>query len=262
MFAALQGRAWGEGPRNSWFVCFNHPHIESHPAYLASTSPPKKKGAHTPWQGPPPVGRPQTPPRSRPGTFPFPPRVPVTNKRDKRQACQSTSEARPRALWDPDPGPTPTGRSQTRPGRPRPLARRRRPSGCSPEPHSPGPSRPAAASARPRRPLTTLTGPPAPPRRGLTCCPPPCPRRSPVSPRSRAGGGGGGGAAPTRGGRSQGRSSPWANHSGLWGFTRPSGSRSSRAAQPRSPAPGMPAQPQCPRSGSESGRSQPGHSGQ
>lgn len=113
-------------------------------------------------------------------------------------------------------------------------------------------------------PLTTLTGPPPPPRRGLTCCPPPCPRRSPVSPRSRAGGGGGGGggAAPTRGGRSQGRSSPSANHSGLWGFTRPSGSRSSRAAQPRSPAPGMPAQPQCPRSGSERGRSQLGHSGQ
>lgn len=42
--------------------------------------------------------------------------------------------------------------------------------------------------------------------------------------------GGGGGAAPTRGGRSQGRSSPSANHSGLSGFTRPSSSRSSRAA--------------------------------
>lgn len=152
MFAALQGRAWGEGPRNSWFVCFNPPHTESHPAYLASTSPPKKKGAHTPWQGPPPVGRPQTPPRSRRGTFPFPPRVPVTNKRDKRQACQSTSEARPRALWDPDPG--------TQANRPQPD-----PPGPAAPPHPPPPLwlQPCASLPRAFPPRGSLLPPSASP---------------------------------------------------------------------------------------------------
>lgn len=143
------------------------------------------------------------------GTSPFPPRVPVKNVEDKRQACQSTSEAPPPSALGPRrgthanrPQPDPPGPAG-RPRPPRPPAAA--PPGCKPgasgrlPPPGPPPAarRPAAASARPPRPLTALTGrpppPPPPPRRGLTRCPPPCPRRSPVStpkPSGRAAGAG------------------------------------------------------------------------
>ncbi|XP_063123869.1 basic proline-rich protein-like [Rattus norvegicus] len=136
--------------------------------------------------------------------FYFPSFSAVTNKRDKRQACQSTSEARPRALWDPNPGPTPTGRSQTRPGRPRPLVRRR-PSGCSTAPSSPRPSGRATASARLRYSLTALTGQPPPraillpsalPAAKPRVTPKPSGREAEAGQRRREAGGARGGAAP------------------------------------------------------------------
>lgn len=179
----------GEGPRNSWFVCFNHPNAESHPAYLASTSPPKKKGARTRRQGPPPGGAPHSPRLAAVrGPFHFLPASPLRTR--------ETNVGRANQLQKR--GPERSG-TQTRDPR-QPAAARAARAGRAPSPAAAAPQAAALRLTRPGPParrqpppdlgvsLTALTGRPPPPRRGLTCCPPPCPRRSPVSPRSRAGG--------------------------------------------------------------------------
>ncbi|XP_040608751.1 translation initiation factor IF-2-like [Mesocricetus auratus] len=145
MFAALQGRAWGRARGiPSLFVLA----VRTVKVTLSTWPPPlhptRKELAHR--------GKDHLPgePPGVPGTFPFPPRVPVKNEYDKRQACQSTSHARPRALWDPRPG---THANRPKPGRPRPLASHR-PSGCSPAPHAPWPSPSRSAPGRGLRPTS------------------------------------------------------------------------------------------------------------
>lgn len=204
MFAALQGRAWGEGPRNSWFVCFNHPNTESHPAYLASTSPPKKKGARTRRQGPPPGGAPSPRHAAVREPFHFLPASPLSTRQTSgvpinfRSAAPSALGPRPgthanRPQPEP-PGPAAPPRPPPPPLRLQPCASlvRALPPGGSLRPTSAFPHRahrPAAATP-PRANLLPSALPAAKPR--VT----PSGREAEAGQRRREAGGARGGAAP------------------------------------------------------------------
>lgn len=200
----------GEGPRNSWFVCFNYPNAESHPAYLASTSPPKKKGARTRRQGPPPGGAPHSPRLAAVrGPFHFLPASPLRTR--------ETNVGRANQLQKR--GPERSG-TQTRDPR-QPAAARAARAGRAPSPAAAAPQAAALRLTRPGPParrqpppdhgvsLTALTGLPAaatPPRANLlpSALPAAKPRVTPKSSgreaeagqRRREAGGARGGAAP------------------------------------------------------------------
>lgn len=186
MFAALQGRAWGRARGiPSLFVLTIRTGKVTPSTWPPPLRPRRKELAHR--------GRdhlPGEPPAFR-GPFHFLPASPLrtstTNVRRANQLQKRGPERSGTPTLDPR---QPAVARPARAGRaPSPATA---PQAAAPRLTRPGPlppaRRPAAASARTPRPLTALPGRQPPPSRGLTCCPPPWPRPSPVSTRSRAGG--------------------------------------------------------------------------